>query len=185
MHESNDIRAREFDADETSDPIEDGGILDMPVRRSDFLAGAGKVGIGALGLGAFAGFAPTAFGGQIVAHRRGLKSQVIAMIENAVGPVLHRQLPEKPMRAYLAKNCKPTWKATFGQREQLAPDRRPAIQPIRCGAGDAAMILLQARSRSSGYVAARPSQFHQRRRRPPQPLHIGAWRSESERDVLP
>ena len=42
--------------DETSDAIEEGGMLDVPLRRSDFLTGAGRLGIGALGLGALRRF---------------------------------------------------------------------------------------------------------------------------------
>jgi ABC-type sugar transport system substrate-binding protein len=148
MHEPNEIRAREFEADETSDPIEDGGMLDMPLRRSDFLAGAGRVGIGALGLGAFAGFAPTAFGAARSSRASSAKSQVIAMIENASGPFYTDNF-EKPMRAYLAKNAA-TWKATFGNENNSLPTGVQLFNQY-AAANDAALILLSAQA-MSGYA---------------------------------
>jgi len=148
MHEANDIRAREFDADETSDSIEDGGFLDVPLRRSDFLAGAGKFGIGALGLSAFAGFAPAALGAARLSRASQTKALTIAMIENQSGPYYTDNF-EKPMRAYLAKNA-PTWNATFGNENNSLPTGVQLFNQYGA-ANDAAMILLSAQP-ITGYV---------------------------------
>ena len=147
MDEPNQSRGREFEADETSDAIEDGGILDVSLRRSDFLAGAGRLGVGALGLGAFAGFASAAFG---AAGSSRAKQQVIAMIENQSGPFYTDNF-EKPMRAYLAKSA-PGWKATFGNENNSLPTGVQLFNQYGA-AGDAAMILLSAQP-ITGYVQA-------------------------------
>ena len=147
MDESDQIHGREFEPDETSDAIEEGGILDVPLRRSDFLTGAGRLGIGALGLGALAGFAPAAFG---AAGSSREKQKVIAMIENQSGPFYTDNF-EKPMRAYLADNA-PTWKATFGNENNSLPTGVQLFNQYGA-AGDAAMILLSAQP-ITGYVQA-------------------------------
>jgi ABC-type sugar transport system substrate-binding protein len=153
MHEPNQPRGGEFEAGETSDLIEDDGILDIPLRRSDFLSGAGKLGIGALGLSAFAGFAPAALGAARSSRAARAKSQVIAMIENASGPFYTDNF-EKPMRAYLSKNAS-TWKATFGNENNSLPTGVQLFNRY-AAANDAALILLSAQA-MSGYASAAKS----------------------------
>src|SRR6266852_2812453 len=101
MHEAHQVRARECETDESIDVTEDGGVLETPLLRAEFVAGAGKLGIRALGLSAFTGFAPAALGTARSSRSTLAKSQVIAMIENASGPFYTDNF-EKPMRAYLA-----------------------------------------------------------------------------------
>ena len=147
MDEPDQIQSREFEADEALDATHDGGLLGAPLRRVDFLAGAGKLGIGALGLSAFAGFAPAAFGARDAAEAKAL---VIAMIENQSGPYYTDNF-EKPMRAYLAKNS-PKWKATFGNENNSLPTGVQLFNQYGA-ANDAAMILLSAQP-ITGYVQA-------------------------------
>jgi ABC-type sugar transport system substrate-binding protein len=150
MHEPHQMRGRGFDADDTSDAIEDGGMLDVSLRRSDFLAGAARLGIGALGLGALAGFAPEALGAVRSSRASRAKSQTIAMIENASGPFYTDNF-EKPMRAYLSKQA-PTWKATFGNENNSLPTGVQLLNQY-AAANDAALILLSAQA-MSGYAPA-------------------------------
>jgi ABC-type sugar transport system substrate-binding protein len=153
MHEPNQACGRECETDESFDVTDDGGALETTFRRSDFLAGAGKLGIGALGLSAFAGFAPAALAAARSSRSTLAKSQVIAMIENASGPFYTDNF-EKPMRSYLAKNAA-SWKATFGNENNSLPTGVQLFNQY-AAANDAALILLSAQA-MSGYATSAKS----------------------------
>jgi ABC-type sugar transport system substrate-binding protein len=149
MHEPSEIGGRDLHADEMSDASRDGGPLDTQIPRSEFLAGMGKLGIGALGLSALAG-APAAWGATRSSRGARASNQTIAMIENASGPFYTDNF-EKPMRAYLSKSA-PGWKATFGNENNSLPTGVQLLNQY-AAAKDAALILLSAQA-MSGYAPA-------------------------------
>src|SRR5262245_17879976 len=83
MHEPSQVGDRGTDADGTAGVGQGGGPLDTQVTRAAFLAGAGKLGIGALTLGALGATAPGALGALRSSESVKASNQTIAMIENA------------------------------------------------------------------------------------------------------
>jgi ABC-type sugar transport system substrate-binding protein len=150
MHEPSQVGGRGIDQDETADVSQGQGPLDAQVTRSGFLAGMGKLGIGAMTLGGLAANAPTALGGTRSSQALRASNMTIAMIENASGPFYTDNF-EKPMRAYLNKQGS-GWKAAFGNENNSLPTGVQLLNQY-AAAHDAAVILLSAQA-MSGYVRA-------------------------------
>jgi ABC-type sugar transport system substrate-binding protein len=139
-----------------SEPSENDGELDdslelfeATVGRGEFLAGAGRLGIGAaLALSGLSAVAPAALGATRSARTARAKAQTIAMIENQSGPFYTDNF-EKPMRAYLSKSA-PGWTATFGNENNSLPTGVGLFNQY-AAANDAALILLSAQP-MSGYA---------------------------------
>jgi ABC-type sugar transport system substrate-binding protein len=120
------------------------------VSRSDFLAGAARIGVAAAATGGLTAFAPAAVAARRSARGARDGAHTIAMIENASGPFYTDNF-EKPMRAYLSKTAS-EWKATFGNENNSLPTGVQLLNQY-AAVHDAALILLSAQA-MSGYERA-------------------------------
>ena len=136
---------RKRDQESATDPLDEAlGLSEQGLRRSDFLSGAGKLGLGALALGGLGGLPQAAWGS---ARAAGSRAKTLAVIENAFGSFATDN-QEKPIRAYLSKSA-PGWHATFGNENNVLPTGVQLFNQY-AAANDAALILISAQA-MTGY----------------------------------
>ena len=113
-------------AQDTSPPSGTGAptpaLPERPMRRAEFLAGAGKLALGAGGLGLLsgaAGAAPAIAAPRRIARAASSKVKRIAVVEQAFAPFFTENF-QIPLTNYLKKDQK-GWTQTFGNENNTVP----------------------------------------------------------------
>jgi ABC-type sugar transport system substrate-binding protein len=118
--------------------------LERPMRRSEFLAGAGKLALGASGLGLLSGGLGAATAGAAplrhtrIARAASSKVKEIGVVEQAFAPFFTENF-QIPLTQYLKKSQK-GWTQTFGNENNTVPTGINLLNEF-AAANDAILIL--------------------------------------------